>query len=225
MRRLRGELALTPVVPRYFIMLTGASCAGKSTLVSAYEDRLAVIHSDDMMGQMFDLIREPELGGSIDQTALWSARVDAKVDRDGIMGLLTRDAARGLPRDRAILAAGYIYMFRDLRRVTMQALSNRPDLPVRFLLMHIEPPQDIHAERSRERYGFSYESALETVRGQRVLFEPVTDEPGLDYVKIADEGEFVAALEQRGVFVPVRVDRAKPARGWRDGWSRRTPAK
>ena len=136
-----------------------------------------------------------------------------------------RDAARGLPRDRAILAAGYIYMFRDLRRVTMQALSNRPDLPVRFLLMHIEPPQDIHAERSRERYGFSYESALETVRGQRVLFEPVTDEPGLDYVKIADEGEFVAALEQRGVFVPDRGDRARPARGWRDGWSRRTPAK
>ena len=225
MRRLRGELACRSVVPRYFIMLTGASCAGKSTLTKAYQDRLAVIHSDRMMGRMFDLIREPELKVSIDQTTMWSARVDAKVDRDGLVGLLTRDVARGLPPDRAIVAEGYIYMFRDLRRVTMQALSDLPDLPVRFLLMHIEPPQDIHAERSRERYGFSYESALETVRGQRVLFEPVTDEPGLDYVKIADEHEFVAALEQRGVFVPDRGDRARPARGWRDGWSRRTPAK
>ena len=213
------------MAPRYFIMLTGASCAGKSTLSRAYEDRLAAIYTDRVMGRAFDLIREPELKFSIDQTAMWSARVDAKVDRDGLIGLLTRDVARGLPPDRAILSEGYIYMFRDLRRATMQALSALPDLPVRFLLMHIEPPQDVHAERSRDRYGFSYEKALETVRRQRVLFEPVTDEPGLDYIKITDEHEFVAALEQRGVLVPSRSDRARPARGWRDGWSRRTPAK
>jgi hypothetical protein len=194
-------------VLRHFIMLSGASCAGKTTLLRSLEGGLyALLESDvELCGRIFGLIGEPGLSASIDQTDAWRARVGAKVDCDRLLRLHVRDFLyRHQPTPHTV-ADGFVFMFRWFRDLTRAALVQLPHEDFRLLLVHYEPPLEEHIARFMKRTGCPREHSAATVAAQRARFEAPSAAEGLDFVCVADADGFRKALKDRGILSQIRA--------------------